>query len=44
MLKEIQPTFTAILPKIDPEKVSIEELRIAFNMMYDVCCLYSFSP
>lgn len=37
MLTEIQPTMTAMLPSIDPEDVSIEELRIAFQMMFAVC-------
>ncbi|QRF75905.1 hypothetical protein Thermo_01414 [Thermoplasmatales archaeon] len=36
MLNEIQPTMTAMLPPIDPDSVSVEELRIAFQMMFAV--------
>lgn len=37
MLKEIQQPMTDMLRSGDPETVSIEELRIAFQMMYSVC-------
>lgn len=37
MLAEMQPTMIAMLPSIDPENVSVEEMRIAFQMMFAVC-------
>ncbi len=37
ILKEIQPESIRMLPDIDPDKVTIEELRIGFEMMFASC-------
>ncbi|MGP6220852.1 hypothetical protein [Caldiplasma sukawensis] len=37
ILKEIQPESITMLPEIDPDNVTIEELRIEFEMMFASC-------